>query len=126
MAIVTHTRQASVDEIAAEMDRRGHVIEELEKKLDHAIACEAEAAEINEGLTVIIREWRERCERAENNRDMWKGQSERQAEELSSVRYHLAETLDALEAIDSEIVLTGHLKELVDCSLAVRRGRSDG
>lgn len=32
----------------------------------------------------------------------------------------LIDALDALEAIDSEIVLTGHLKELVDCALAAR------
>ncbi|GGE36537.1 hypothetical protein GCM10007276_12540 [Agaricicola taiwanensis] len=33
MSITTTTRSASVDEIAAEMDRRGRVIEELEAKL---------------------------------------------------------------------------------------------
>lgn len=33
MAIITNSRQASVDEIAAEMDRRGKVIERLEEKI---------------------------------------------------------------------------------------------
>jgi len=35
-------------------------------------------------------------------------------------RRFLIDALDALEAIDSEITLTGHLKELVDCALAAR------
>lgn len=35
-------------------------------------------------------------------------------------RRFLIDALDALEAINSEIVLTGHLKELVDCALAAR------
>ncbi|MCK1543332.1 hypothetical protein IVB12_15560 [Bradyrhizobium sp. 179] len=35
-------------------------------------------------------------------------------------RRFLIDALDALEAIDSEIVLTGHMKELVDCALAAR------
>lgn len=33
MSIVTHTRPASTNEIAAEMDRRGEVIERLEEKI---------------------------------------------------------------------------------------------
>lgn len=33
MSISTHSRRASIDEIAAEMDRRGRVIEELEAQL---------------------------------------------------------------------------------------------
>jgi len=35
MSISTTTRQASVDEIASEMDRRGLVIERLEARLAH-------------------------------------------------------------------------------------------
>lgn len=33
MTIVTASRQASTDEIVGEMDRRGHVIEQLEAKI---------------------------------------------------------------------------------------------
>lgn len=33
MSVVTTTRRASADELAAEMDRRGKVIEELEARL---------------------------------------------------------------------------------------------
>lgn len=35
MSVSTITRQASANEIAAEMDRRGHVIERLEARLAH-------------------------------------------------------------------------------------------
>ena len=35
MSITTTTRQASTDEIIAEMDRRGRVIEQLEARLAH-------------------------------------------------------------------------------------------
>ncbi len=34
MTIITASRNASVDEIAAEMDRRGHIIETLEAKVE--------------------------------------------------------------------------------------------
>lgn len=42
------------------------------------------------------------------------------SEHVPHERRFLIDALDALEAIDSEIVLTGHLKELVDCALAAR------
>ena len=35
MSVTTQSRQASVDQIAAEMDRRGKVIEQLEARLSH-------------------------------------------------------------------------------------------
>jgi len=40
--------------------------------------------------------------------------------EVEPLRRFLVAALDALEAIDSEIALCGHLKELVDCALAAR------
>ena len=43
MSITTTTRQASIDEIAAEMDRRGMVIEQLEARLAHIDGIDAGA-----------------------------------------------------------------------------------
>lgn len=46
-------------------------------------------------------------------------------DEVTPERQFLIDALDALEAIDSEIVLPGHLKELVDCALAARNANFD-
>jgi len=43
MSITTTTRQASIDEIAAEMDRRGMLIEQLEARLAHIDGIDAGA-----------------------------------------------------------------------------------
>lgn len=40
--------------------------------------------------------------------------------ENAMLKRFLIEALDALEAVDSEILLTGHIKEMVDCALAPR------
>lgn len=46
--------------------------------------------------------------------------------DLAPVRRFLIDALDALEVIDSEISLTGHLKEMVECALAARNAGFGG
>lgn len=54
MSIVSIARNASIDEIAAEMDRRGKVIERLEATIDRLTAAAATAREEAECLRPML------------------------------------------------------------------------
>lgn len=47
--IISHDRRAKVDEIAAEMDRRGRVIEQLEERRDALVAKLGAVSRVRDG-----------------------------------------------------------------------------
>jgi len=84
--------------------------------LHHALNDDAapQAALIRSNETPFTRQFKKDCQALQEKLYA------RDVPQAATDRYWLITTLDALEAIDSEIALTGHLKELVDHALSAR------
>jgi len=77
-------------------------VENIDDHADTILTCAQHLVSFIGGETEREKFFREEAERTARNRDMWKGQCERQAEQLAALRALIREALAALEPFANE------------------------